>query len=232
MSDTYAQTSYEPPVSQLLTLGDITMGEKWYDYQRFGFTREHVAALIRMATDRNLHWAEEESQEVWAPLHAWRTLAQLGAIEAIEPLLNQLDELESDDWFQADLAAVMELLGPQALPALTFYLDSITADDRRLGYLVVTESVERIGKKYLEARPQCQALLTRYLERFADNDEGFNGCLIQSLLELRARRALPTIAAAFEAAQVDNWLVDWEDVQQTFRLAPGTRPQDVSRQRQ
>jgi hypothetical protein len=51
---------------------------------------DQVPELIRMALDEDLHWADTESAEVWAPLHAWRTLAQLRAEAAVEPLIGLL----------------------------------------------------------------------------------------------------------------------------------------------
>ena len=52
--------------------------------------------LVEMATDRRLHEAETGSPEVWAPLHAIRLLGELGAPEAVEPLLPLF--AWDDDW--------------------------------------------------------------------------------------------------------------------------------------
>lgn len=73
------QTQYEypPPVSRLLRLGDV---------RALGLTAEQVPALIRMAVDEELQWADSDSPEVWAPVHAWRALAQLQAGPAAKPL--------------------------------------------------------------------------------------------------------------------------------------------------
>jgi HEAT repeat protein len=35
-------------------------------------------------------WADQNSMEVWAPVHAWRALGQLRAEEAIKPLREYL----------------------------------------------------------------------------------------------------------------------------------------------
>ncbi len=76
---------YQLPVVQLLTLG---MEEKnrwdWPDYLEMGFTEKDIPELIRMALDERLNNADIDSPEVWAPLHAWRTLGQLKAEEEIK----------------------------------------------------------------------------------------------------------------------------------------------------
>ena len=47
-------------------------------------------------------------------------------------------------------------------------------------------------------------MLSRQLEQFAGQDEGFNGFLISDLVDLRATEALPVIERAFAAGAVDE----------------------------
>ncbi len=119
--------SYTPPIGKLLTYGDgREIGENlkdWPQYLELGIGPEHIPDLIRMATDEELRWVESDMLEVWAPIHAWRTLAVLHAEEAIEPLLPLLDEAEDDDWVVEELPRVYAMIGPAALPALERYLD-------------------------------------------------------------------------------------------------------------
>src|SRR5207247_2747483 len=101
--------SYAPPVDKLLTYGDAHEHggnpQDWPEYLELGIGREHIPDLIRMATDEELRWADSESLEVWAPIHAWRTLGALHAEAAIEPLLSLLKEIDEndDDWVQEEL---------------------------------------------------------------------------------------------------------------------------------
>ena len=61
-----------------------------------------VPALIALATDETLHFAGQDSPAIWAPLHAIQLLGELGATEAIEPLL-PLFAWQDDDWLAAAL---------------------------------------------------------------------------------------------------------------------------------
>lgn len=81
----HMSTSYPPPVDKLLTYGDCRNFRDWPDYLALGFTHEHVDDLIRMGTSEELNWADSDSPEVWAPIHAWRVLGQLKAEAAITP---------------------------------------------------------------------------------------------------------------------------------------------------
>jgi hypothetical protein len=77
-----------------------------------------------MALDEELHRADSDSLEVWAPVHAWRALGQLRAEAAVEPLtrlLVRIDEF-NDDWVGEELPEVFGMIGPAAIPALTDYL--------------------------------------------------------------------------------------------------------------
>lgn len=219
--------TYHPPVDKLLSLGEVKIRDKWMNYADLGLTRQEIPALIRLATDADLHWEDKDGLDVWAPLHAWRALAQLGAVEAIEPLVNQIDELDEDDWYGEELPTVLQMLGPRALGPLESYLmQSAQQSNPGLGYFTATEAVEKIGAKYLEARAKAITLLTNLLANYATQNESFNAKLIDSLLELRGRKALALIAAAIHNESVDTSIVNWQNVQEDFRLPSTSKPAD------
>ena len=73
------QHDYADPVAKLLDYGGLDfhrIEEPWPDYPELGFSEKYVPELIRMTTDDNLNNAGQDSIEVWAPLHAWRTLGR------------------------------------------------------------------------------------------------------------------------------------------------------------
>ena len=65
---------------------DGRTASEWRDYTAMGFTAEHVPALLRMSADPELNEADSDDPRVYAPLHAWRVLGQLGVAEAAVPL--------------------------------------------------------------------------------------------------------------------------------------------------
>jgi PBS lyase HEAT-like repeat len=208
------KTRYQPPVERLLTYGEsnrITPDE-WPDYRELGIGPEHIPELIRMATDEELNLAAAESTEVWAPLHAWRALGQLRAVEAVEPLLELFDRLEDDDWVHEELPVVFGLIGPTALPALAAYLADLShTDSSRISAI---RSIEEIGKRWPEARAEALAMLEERLERFEENESDVNAFLVEALVELGAKEAAPLIERAFAEGYVDPMVMgDWEDVQ-------------------
>ena len=210
--------SYTPPVDQLLTYGDAHQHgghpQDWPQYLELGIGSEQIPDLIRMATDEELRWADSESLEVWAPIHAWRTLGTLHAEAAIEPLLPLLKDIDEndDDWVQEELPEVYGRIGPAAIPALAAYMADTT--HHLWARVAVVDSLEKIAKMHPESRDECVAILTRQLEQFAENDEELNGFLVSDLVKLKAVEAAPLMERAFAADSVDTFLMgDWYDVQ-------------------
>jgi hypothetical protein len=206
------RASYSSPVSELLTFGDCRNFRGWPNYLDLGLRSEHVPELVEMATDEELNWADSESLEVWAPVHAWRALGQLRAVPAIEPLLRLFHELEDSDWVTEELPEVYGMIGREAIPALARYLDD--AAHGLWPRVTAASSLEQIAAGDPSARGECIAILSRQLQRFTENDPTLNGFLISYLVKLRAVEAAPLMERAFAADGVDlSILGDWEDVQ-------------------
>lgn len=206
---------YAPPVAHLLTVGDPREQGEWPDYPTiFDITLAHVPDLIRMMQDEGLNWADSESDEVWAPLHAWRTLAQLRAETAVDAIINTFYTIDDwdQDWQQNEYPTVMAMIGPPAIPALKAYL----ADERNGMWSRVTaaEALSKIGLKYPESRDECVAILADQLSQHQRQDPTQNAFLISSLVDLKAIEAIGPMESAFNAGDVDlSVLGDWEEVQ-------------------
>jgi hypothetical protein len=206
--------NYSLPVNNLLTLGDVRGYVEWRDYLSKGLTAVHIPELIRMATDDALNYGDPKSLEVWAPVHAWRALAQLRAVEAIEPLISQfklVDEL-SDDYVSMDFPQVFSMIGPQALKPLSAYISS--GEHGKSGKICATECIGKIGETRKEQRKDCIDILTAHLRDFEKNARDLNGFLIWQLGDLKAVESLEIIRKAYESNCVDIGIVgDLEDVE-------------------
>jgi len=207
---------YSHPIAQLLTYGDCrevgNSFDKWPNYLELGLTEEHIPQLIQMALDEELNWADSKSLEVWAPVHAWRTLAQLRAQAAIKPLLALLSLDDDNEWVGEELPYVYGMIGGEAIQPLAEYLadESHRFDPR----LTVTSCLERIGKMQPDSRANCVSVLTQQLEKFSANDSELNGFLISSLVDLKALESLDSIKKAYEQECVDYTVLgDYEDAE-------------------
>ncbi len=203
---------YPEPVHSLLTLGEVSW-QNWDDYQALGFTREHIPDLIRMATDQFLI-VEAEEPEFWAPIHAWRALAQFDAKEAIDPLVGNFNLFEAadSDWLRDDLPDALVILGPDCIPALAMYL--IDTRHATMARISAGETLKNIAETYPDTRDHVKGTLLSALELFEENDEELNGFLMGDLLDLKAVEAMPVIRRAFEAGAIDITIAgDLEDAE-------------------
>jgi hypothetical protein len=207
--------SYTDPVAKLLTYSGVderSPKDQWPDYRELGLTEEHIPDLIRMATDLDLHNLRQESPEVWAPLHAWRALAQLRAVEAVNPLVLLFEQLKDDDWLPEELPTVFSMIGPGAIPTLERFL----ADDgvEEIGRISVPACLVRMAQDHPDDRDTCVGVLVRQLEKFETNGPALNGFLIIGLIDLGATQAIGLIRQAFSENQVDlSILGDVEDAE-------------------
>jgi hypothetical protein len=210
--------TYRDPVAQLLTLGDPRHEEgtafEWRDYPALGLAAEHVPELARMALDKDLHRADLESAEVWAPLHAWRALGQLRAESAVEPLLLLLGRIDDDDdeWVQGDLPRVFGMIGPAAMPGLRDFLAD--GEHGEWARIAAGEGLVDMVERFPESRDQAVAIITDQLRRFAEQERVVNAFLVEALCNLKAVESAAVIEQAFAADTVDlSVLGDWEEAQ-------------------
>lgn len=222
--------AYPPPIDRLIVLGNAWEMESWPDYLALGLGPQHIPDLIRLATDPELNEADSDSKEVWAPAHAWRALAQLGAQEAAGPLtalFRRIDEYD-DDFVGEDLPVAFGLLGAGAIPPLAACLAAET--NGLWARVAASRSLAEIGRRHSGARVSCVGALARQLERFAEQDPDLNGFLVHDLLDLKGVEALAVMERAFAADCVEVAIVgDWEDIQISLGLKRGRdRPQRPS----
>ncbi len=205
---------YRPPVDRLLTYGDCRQIREWPDYLALGIGPDQIPDLIRMSTDTELNQANSEDLEVWAPIHAWRSLGQLRAETAVEPLMGLLEDQKDDDWILEELPAVFGMIGRRVIQPLSAYLDQ--GPHELKPYVTAITSLELIGKVHQEARSECIQVLSDRLGRYGENSPEINGFIIGSLVQLRSEESIPTIQKAYASGKVDDFLMSWDDVQKQF----------------
>jgi hypothetical protein len=206
---------YAAPVVQLIDLGrpdDFLTAAEWRDYRALGLSEEDIPQLIRMATDAGLHEGDPNSDEVWAPVHAWRALAQFAATEAAEPLMELAGEYPYDEGVAEELPHVFGVLGPETLSKLTAYLND--GDQNAQARACVANCIEQIGQRHSEAREQCKQILCDALANHRVQPSDLNGFLVMGLVDLRAPEHLHVIRSAYSDQSVDTAIMgDLEDAE-------------------
>ena len=205
-------------------VGDARKLFKWTDGEPdyvvdLGLGPEHIPALVELARQ----WVdlddEADGDELWSPVHAWRALGQLRAVEAVEPLLAMQNALSRrhDDWYLEEFHEVFGMVGPPAIEALAAYLvDQANAESPRIS---AANGLCEIALRFSETREQVVKILTDDLARQAQGLGSYNGFLVSYLLDLRAAESAEVIERAYAAGVVDPWICGpWSKVRRELRV--------------
>lgn len=157
---------------------------------------------------------------VFAPIHAWRTLAQLRAAEAVRPLLETVNLLDAcdDDWYLEEYPHVFAKIGPPSISELAAFLgEQFNAE---FGRLSAARALALVATRHPESRTRVVALLLAALAE--DESPNFVAYIISNLLDLRATEGALLIERAFAADRVDLGVVgNWNHVRKELGV-PGT----------
>lgn len=209
--------SLPPEIQKLTRLGDIgpSADREWIDYATLGIRREHVADLEAILVDIDDFVDLPDTDPLQRlPMHAWRALAQINAVEAIPTLIHLLArvEQEDDEQVQAELPLVFGYFGPPAAPALIAYLAD--AANPAWSRLCAAESLTNIALSAPEIRESVIASLHGLLELFSENKVSVNSVLIELLARLKAVEAAGLVGRVYTSGRVDPEIaIDWEDFQ-------------------
>lgn len=213
--DSTNSSGYQPPVDQLLTLGEADPGshDKWPDYLALGIGPQHIPELFRMVNDESLNElldVDIERPEDWASIHAVRAIGQLRDPSTIDQLVALLTTHNDHEWIQEELPEIFGMLGPAAIPALAAYMSDPSHEVFARGY--ASNGLVAIAKAHPESREEVIRIISGQLEKFDMDDEEFNALIIGDLVDLEATEALPLIERAFDADAVDTGFITMEDV--------------------
>ncbi len=223
----------ESVIDALKRRGRPSSDNQWPDGKpdyvaEYELTEEHIPSLISLATT----WSEVDADDpaVYSQIHAWRSLAQLRAAEAVQPLLDHqqaLDDLD-DDWYLEEFHLVFGLIGPPAIAELAAFLKDTS--NGQYPRQKAAGGLTEIANRFPESREQVIGILMDLLSRHDTTQTELNGFLVWNLLDLNAVEAAEAIERAFAANVIDPTIVgDWGDVRNELEveglgLAPDRTP--------
>lgn len=176
----------------------INIARKWSDV-------EELRGLER--------YAPEQDEPDLLPITAWRTLADLKAEAAAEPLADMLRELgdEEDDWSLEELPHVFGKIGKSSIDPLTrLGRDKSVTDFVRS---IAVSGLRYVAQYHPHTRDGIVATLTEMMASASEDQMLVNTTLLTELVELQAVEAAEPIERAFAADLVDVGMMgDWEVV--------------------
>jgi hypothetical protein len=228
----------EPLRGRLERFGDPHVIREWetgeVDYvAALGLTAADVPELLAVARQwaEEFEWPDDKSDvSIYAPVHAWRGLAQLRATEAIGPLLEMMEPLDKlgDNWAMSELPNVFAMIGPASLDPLRETL----ADVRHGTYAraAAAEGLTELTKRHGELRGDVVKALSAVMAGFEGADPRLLGLVLANLLDLKAVEAAEVIERAHAADAIDiSMCGNWETVRKELGVdGLGLVPKDVA----
>lgn len=224
-----AVATYPEPIQRLFELGDDSAdentSEKWPDYRgKYGIESQHIPDLIRLLDDAKFLFdqfddeTEDWTPESFAPIHAWRALGQLGAVEAARPMLEMVEKAKNETAYEG-VPYALALLGPAVLPVVTEYLRSQRFDEwTRVAAL---DALVHIARRHPETRERAIEEMTATLRDHPINPESLNGLLVVDLVKLKGTQAAPVLREAYAAGTVDESMAGtWSEVRKSLNIKP------------
>ena len=179
-----------------------------------------VPSLIDVA----LKWADPEwspdddlpgvdsSRAQLLPVTAWRTLADLRAEEAAEPLVDLLRAVqgETDEWVMDELPFVFGKIGESAVEPLAEFAREQDSDPETRSTAV--DALAEIAKAHPAVRDRVVEILTEIMTAREDHVE-LNSHALLGLVDLDGSEAAEAIERAFSENRIDVGMIgDWNDV--------------------
>jgi len=240
-------------LARLEGYGDPRKTAEWESGQegyvaKLGLSASDVPELVAIArkwADPQNDWPDDKDYVAgYAPIHAWRCLAQLRAVEVIPVLLEMLDPLDTtfDDWSLEEFPHVFVCVGLAAMKPLCDYL----ADDthRTFSRVAVAHGLRDLAEQHPQVRDEVVKTLTDALSQGAESDaekesdeksdeksdEALNGSLVSQFLHLKATESAEVIERAFAAGRVDLACCgNWNAVRNELGVAGlGLVPEDLA----
>ena len=199
---------YFHPIDQLLAYPMPRKAGRRPSYKELQIDQTHVPDLLRMGTDINLLWAEPESPASMAPVHAWRLLARLQAVEAIGPLVQLLKTPDISRFIESELPVVLSLFGMPAVPVLHAFLEERKHGEEPRSCAISVLSM--IAETTAEARVACVDVLVDQVAAADRSDRIVNAYAVSALKNMKAMIALGAIESAYRNEAVDTAIAgDW-----------------------
>jgi hypothetical protein len=174
--------------------------------------------LVRRWTDQDWPGDElgadvDDDAAQLLPVTAWRTLGELKAESAVEPLIEMLCELtdEFDDWVCEELPQVFGKIGEASLLPLL----NLAADPTKPEFIrsIAVRGLAAVAEDHGEMRDRIVPRLTEMMASAASEPIEFNTSVLTALVDLQAVEAAEAIERAFASDLLDvGMLGDWEKV--------------------
>ena len=191
------------PIRQL---GEDHSTDRWRDYRAILPPEEYdETRLLKMLTDPGFPEAPEGSSLPWVPLHAWRALAQMRSVAAIEPVLH----LAEGDYYQQahdDFAKLSAEIGSAAIRPLATILSD--HDRSEVSRTLAATGLGAIGHSLSgQARASIVDLLMEQIRGNDESDGWVNGAAAEALMTMEEHSVGSEVLKIYDEGRIQLGMI-------------------------
>jgi len=185
-------SGYSEPVKKLFEIGPGYINKEWLKVEDYGLTNVHIPELLELACNADLQIFPTEPSISWAPIHAWRALSQLDAVDCTYSLLNLLEKF--DDTYDIAYEEIPRVIAKFSQPDFKS-LQKILADPSKDLWtrVAVTSTLRSFVAEDTRHNSDITELLESELIKYRENDVTLNSLIIGVLIDIKALGSLPLI---------------------------------------
>lgn len=183
----------------------------WPDYLALGLEESDLGVLIDFTTDFYLSF-EQTDEESAVSIHAWRAMVEIGGPAVAGDLISLAigcDEI-GDEWFVDELPTLAGKTGMEALPVFVEAIhENPTYSNLAEGVVL---GIPGMVKTDADREKALETLLGFF--DFEEFDRVKKALIVESLIRLKAKEAMPFLRSQFENHKIDvSAMGDLEEVE-------------------
>jgi hypothetical protein len=214
-----ALKAYGKPLSNLLDLGHSAIDQ--IDYvQKYDIGPQHREPLEQMLKDPVFQQVGPTDRAVFAPMHAWRALGQIGDQRSLPVLFSVLLDPDAGDWDYEELPEIIGRFAAAALPS-TLQEHRVRLADPD-GDEALLWALQRILALIAKRDPESRGAVIACLRAVVTDPQMHlittRASAISGLVELRAVECLPCIEQAYADEMVDTSYIGLSLVREQMAL--------------
>lgn len=187
----------------------------WFDYiQQLGLTEKDIPELIEILKDGDIEAIAGGVDEDYSPMHAWRSLAQLKALNSLDVMIDLVVEDFESRWLIIELEKIIPAMGFGAIEKVVSRLNELEENDRIdiLNYLI--KGLTELALVDPLSEETVTELFYNQLCEYRFNYDIYNAYLANGLVKLKSFKSIQLIENA-----IINYQYHLEDFdQESFDL--------------
>jgi hypothetical protein len=208
---------YSEKIQQLFVVKEESTTKKLLDYKKFGFTKEDIPELLKLALDYSYYQMEDEKEAenfYSATIYAMEILGKLKAVEAINPFIKKVSSDRGNEYFTEAIPSFFANIGAEAVEPLIEYIT-----DREDVHLILFEVFEHIVKKNPKTEDRVASFLAEYITDERHTNPLYLAFAITSLVEINGIKYIDAIRESFNIKEIDFTIVgDFESIEEYLGL--------------